>query len=104
MTDTSIQYSYTADELVVIAQRFNCCLGHIGQSMSLAEKKGKREDIIKYQEQIFCLENIIDAVVCFDVESETNILTNLELVRLVESGGGICGGVCNDSTLQTDLI
>jgi hypothetical protein len=91
MSDTSIQYSFTNAYLLTKKGKINCCISDIGENMRTAERKGKSAKIVTYRQQMATLVNVVHAIACFDATIDTNILSNLEILRLIENADGICG-------------
>jgi hypothetical protein len=96
-------FTYTDDDINSYSQHFNCCLGKLGTFLSRADKKGSSAKKLAYQQMEFVLENILAALDCYSPLSSTNILTDTEIEKLIESGKSICSCCSNDYFLQTDI-
>ena len=95
--------NYTSDELDAMAQRANCCIGHMGHLRQLADKAGNASESKKYMQFILAVNNVVEALCCYDPDSSTNILSATEIQKLLETSRKICGCCCSDVALQTDI-
>lgn len=94
---------FTSDELDAMAQRANCCVGHMGHLKTLAEKAGNTKRVKYYTRLILAVNNVVEALCDYDTESSTNILTPVEIQKLLETSRRVCGCCCNDADLLKDI-
>lgn len=81
--------AYTQDEIDVCIQEINCLVACNGAKLSVASKKGDLKEYNRRLKNIPVLDNVVEALLCYDPNSTTNFLTAEEIQNLISIGYGL---------------
>lgn len=81
--------TYTQEEIDVCIQEINCLVACNGVKLSIASKKGDLKAYNTRLQNIPILDNVVEALLCYDPNSTTNFLTAEEIQNLISLGYGL---------------